>query len=74
MCLADPPSSDRLRQSLAQARCNLLWTPLETILRQPMAARGAANPPQGDPGLADFVLLITILVDFLETGYARSGH
>lgn len=66
--LADPPFSDRLRESVAQARANLLWPPMETILRKHMAANGGASQAEDDPGLADFVLLITILVAFLETG------
>ena len=66
--LADPPFSDRLRESVAQARCNLLWPPMETILRQHLAATGEVRQAEDDPGLADFVLLITILVAFLETG------
>ena len=66
--LADPPYRDRLRESVTQARRNLLWTPMEAILRNHMEAKGEAMQPQDDPGLADFVLLITILVAFLETG------
>ena len=66
--LAEPPFSDRLRESVAQARANLLWPPMEMILRKHMAARGDASHAEDDPGLADFVLLITILVAFLETG------
>ena len=66
--LADPSYSDRLRESVAQARRSLLWTPMEEILGNHMAARGKASQPEEDPGLADFVLLITILVAFLETG------
>lgn len=64
--LADPPFSDRLRESVAQARCNLLWPPMETILRKHLAARGDTSQAEEDPGLTDFVLLITILVAFLE--------
>jgi hypothetical protein len=66
--LADPPYRDRLQESVTQARRNRLWTPMEAILRNHMEARGEAKQPQDDPGLADFVLLITILVAFLETG------
>ena len=66
--LADPPFSDRLRESVAQARSNLLWLPMEAILCKHMAARGDTSQAEEDPGLADFVLLITILVAFLETG------
>lgn len=66
--LADPPYSDRLRESVTQARRNLLWEPMELILHKHMAERGDASQAENDPGLADFVLLITILVAFLETG------
>ena len=66
--LADPPYRDRLRESVALARRNLLWAPMQLILHQHMAERGEASQAENDPGLADFVLLITILVAFLETG------
>ena len=41
---------------------------MEMILSKHMAARGDASQVENDPGLVDFVLLITILVAFLETG------
>jgi hypothetical protein len=66
--LADPPYHDRLRESVALARRNLLWAPMQLILQKLMAERGEASQAEYDPGLADFVLLITILVAFLETG------
>ena len=66
--LADPPYRDRLRESVALARRNLLWAPMQLILRKHMAERGEVSQAEDDPGLADFVLLITILVAFLETG------
>jgi hypothetical protein len=66
--LADPPYRDRLRESVALARRNLLWEPMQLILCKHMAERGEASQTENDPGLADFVLLITILVAFLETG------
>jgi hypothetical protein len=66
--LADPPYRDRLRESVALARRNLLWEPMQLILQKHMAERGEASQAENDPGLADFVLLITILVAFLETG------
>ena len=66
--LADPPYRDRLRESVALARRNLLWEPMQLILLKHMAERGQASQAENDPGLADFVLLITILVAFLETG------
>jgi hypothetical protein len=66
--LADPPYRDRLRESVALARRNLLWAPMQLILQKHMAERGEASQAEDDPGLADFVLLITILVAFLETG------
>ncbi len=66
--LADPPHSDRLRQSIALASRNPLWAPMQSILRKHMAERGDASQTENDPALADFVLLITILVAFLETG------
>ena len=65
--LADPPYRDRLRESVALARRNLLWGPMELILRKHIAERGEGNQVKDDPGLSDFVLLITILVAFLET-------
>jgi hypothetical protein len=65
--LADPPYSDRLRESVAMARRNQLWVPMQLILRKHMAERGEANQ-KDDPGVSDFVLLITILMAFLETG------
>ncbi|MFN9871052.1 MAG: hypothetical protein ACK55E_06390 [Cyanobacteriota bacterium] len=65
--LADPPYSDRLRESVAMARRNPLWVPMQLILRNHVAVRGEANK-ENDPGVSDFVLLITILVAFLETG------
>jgi hypothetical protein len=40
---------------------------MELILRKLIAERGEGNQVEDDPGLADFVLLITILVAFLET-------
>ncbi|MCP9901972.1 hypothetical protein KBZ12_15535 [Cyanobium sp. Cruz CV13-4-11] len=66
--LADPPYRDRLRESVALARRNVLWEPMQLILQKHMAERGEASQLENDPGLADFVLLITILVAFLETG------
>lgn len=71
--LADPPTCDRLREGVAQARRNLLWSPMEAILRNHLADRDGAMPAQPqqvqvEPGLLDFNLLITILVAFLETG------
>ena len=66
--LADPSHRDRLRESVALARRNLLWAPMQLILRKHMAERGEVSQAEDDPGLADFVLLITILVAFLETG------
>jgi len=64
--LADPAYRDRLRESVALARRNLLWAPMQKILQKLMAERGEASQAEGDPGLADFVLLISILVAFLE--------
>ncbi len=66
--LADPPYRDRLRESVALARRNPLWEPMQLILQNHMAERGEASQAENDPSLADFVLLITILVAFLETG------
>jgi hypothetical protein len=65
--LADPPYRDRLRESIAQARRNPLWQPLQTILEQHMAQQKGCGDGEEDPGLQSFVLLITILVAFLET-------
>lgn len=69
--LADPPYRDRLRESVALARCNLLWQPMQLILQKHMAERGEASQVENDPGLAVFVLLITIQVAFLETGASK---
>jgi len=65
--LADPPYRDRLRESVALAKRNLLWEPMQLILRKHISERGDTNQTETDPALADFVLLITILVAFLET-------
>jgi hypothetical protein len=65
--LADPPYCDRLRDSVAQARLNPLWQPMQTILEQHMAEQTGRPDAEEDPGLQSFVLLITILVAFLET-------
>ena len=46
---------------------------MQLVLRKHMAERAEANQVEHDPGLADFVRLITILVAFLETG-ARTVH
>lgn len=66
--LADPPFCDRLRDSIRDARNNPLWQPLQTILSLHMAAQAGSGEVEEDPGLQTFVLLITILVAFLETG------
>ena len=73
VCLADPPYCDRLREGVAQARRNLLWSPMEAILRDHLAVSEDVTSmqlqqAQTEPGLLDFILLITILVAFLETG------
>jgi hypothetical protein len=65
--LADPPFCDRLRDSVAQARCNPLWQPMQVILEQHMTEQTGGRDGEEDPGLQSFVLLITILVAFLET-------
>jgi DNA-binding MltR family transcriptional regulator len=54
--LADPPYRDRLRESVALARRNLLWEPMQLILNRHMAERGRPARRR------------TILVAFLETG------
>jgi hypothetical protein len=60
--LADPAHSSRLAEVYTEARVNPLWGPLETVLAaQPPTAHGPL-----DPGLRDYILLITILVAFLE--------
>ena len=66
--LADPPYRDRLRDSVAQARRNPLWQPMQSILEQHLAEQTGCPDAEHDPGLQSFVLLITILVAFLETG------
>ena len=65
--LADPPYSDRLRDSVTKARLNPLWQPMQVILEQHMAEQTSSRDVEEDPGLQSFVLLITILVAFLET-------
>ncbi len=64
--LTDSIYRNRLRESVTLARRNLLWEPMQKILQKHMAERGEASQAEGDPGLADFVLLISILVAFLE--------
>jgi hypothetical protein len=64
--LADSIYRNRLRESVTLARRNLLWEPMQKILQKHMAERGEASQAEGDPGLADFVLLLSILVAFLE--------
>ena len=60
--LADPAHSTRLAGIVSEARFNPLWAPLEAVLAgQPPSAQGPL-----DPGLRDYILLITILVAFLE--------
>jgi hypothetical protein len=65
--LADPSYRDRLRESVAQTRRNPLWEPIQIILSDHMAGRSGTRERPGDPGLRDFILLITILVVFLES-------
>jgi hypothetical protein len=48
--LADPPYSDRLRESLAMARRNPLWAPMQLILRKHMTVRGETKE-EDDPGV-----------------------
>ena len=67
VCLADPPCRDRLRDSVAHARRNPLWQPTRSILEQHLAEQTGCPDAEHDPGLQSFVLLITILVEFLET-------
>ena len=64
--LADPPFRDRLEESCRQARQNPLWPPMQTILDNHIATEGDPSN-QDDPGLQEYILLITILVAFLET-------
>jgi len=64
--LADPAYRNRLRESVTLARRNLLWAPRRKILQKHMTERGEASQAEGDPGLADFVLLLSIRVAFLE--------
>ena len=65
--LADPPHRERLRESVALARRNLLWEPMQKIMSDHMASQSDYTEHQEDAGLRDFILLITILVAFLET-------
>ena len=60
--LADPTHADRLGQAYRHAQTNPLWSPLEMVLTK---AGGTGESPL-DPGLRDYILLITILVAFLE--------
>jgi hypothetical protein len=60
--LADPVHSDRLAPIYADAHCNPLWAPLETVL----AAQQSSGQAPLEPALRDYILLITILVAFLE--------
>jgi hypothetical protein len=61
--LTDPGHADRLKQAYAAARENSLWLPLERILQQQV---GGPGEPPVEPGLRDYILLITILVAYLE--------
>jgi hypothetical protein len=64
--LADAPFRDQLEESCRQARENPLWQPMQTTLDNHIATEGESSS-QDDPGLQDYILLITILVAFLET-------
>jgi hypothetical protein len=64
--LGDPAIRQRLGEATRAARANALWHPLEAILTEHLASRGEPWAPSDDPGLRDFILLITILVAFLE--------
>jgi len=66
--LSDPPYCDLLRESVAQARRNPLWSPMQTILRDHLSSHGETRDFETDSGLMEFILVITILVSFLETG------
>lgn len=61
IALSEPAQQSRLAESYRQARTNPLWEPLEQLVQQQQGPRAAQ-----DPGLVDFILLITILVAFLE--------
>ena len=65
--LSDPAHAERLALAYREARANPLWTPLETVLSQAVAAAS----PLVDPELRDYILLITILVAFLEATAQR---
>ena len=60
--LTDPGHADRLQEAYAAAHANSLWQPLERILQEQV---GVDSSPL-EPGLCDYILLITILVAFLE--------
>ena len=61
--LSNPVHSSRLAEVYELARANALWVPLDPVLAaQPPTAHGPL-----DQALRDYILLITILVDFLES-------
>jgi hypothetical protein len=64
--LSDPPHRERLQAGIALAQRNLLWSPMQLILRKYIAEEEDASQAKNDPELEGFVLLITILVAFLE--------
>jgi murein L,D-transpeptidase YcbB/YkuD len=61
IALGEPAQQGRLAESYRQARSNPLWEALEQLVQQQQGPRAVQNP-----GLVDFILLITILVAFLE--------
>jgi hypothetical protein len=69
---AHQPNQSHLAESSRQARTNPLWEPLEQLVQQqlrldlPSRPGLIGKPTAQDPALADFLLLITILVAFLE--------
>lgn len=72
IALSAPAQQSRLAESYRQARTNPLWEPLEQLVQQqlrldlPSRPGLIGTPTAQDPALADFLLLITILVAFLE--------
>jgi hypothetical protein len=72
IALSAPAQQSRLAESYRQARTNPLWEPLEQLVQQqlrldlPSRPGLIGKPTPQDPALADFLLLIIIVVAFLE--------
>ncbi|MFN5464019.1 MAG: DUF4145 domain-containing protein [Cyanobacteriota bacterium] len=69
IALDEQTHQSRLAESYRLARTNPLWEPLDHLVAQQLRPNGPGrigNPAGQDSALADYILLITILVTFLE--------